>query len=62
VPQYTLASYLGMSTEFLSRIRSKARKKEYWFTSTVFFDPVHFFRRLYTASLYRKHISLSAYN
>jgi len=27
VPQYTLASYLGMSTEFLSRIRSKARKK-----------------------------------
>jgi CRP-like cAMP-binding protein len=29
VPQYTLASYLGMSTEFLSRIRSKARKKEY---------------------------------
>jgi CRP-like cAMP-binding protein len=26
VPQYTLASYLGMSTEFLSRIRSKNRK------------------------------------
>jgi CRP-like cAMP-binding protein len=27
VPQYTLASYLGMSTEFLSRIRSKNRKR-----------------------------------
>jgi len=27
VPQYTLASYLGMSTEFLSRIRSKARRR-----------------------------------
>ncbi len=27
VPQYALASYLGMSTEFLSRIRSKNRKK-----------------------------------
>ena len=27
VPQYTLASYLGMSTEFLSRIRGKNRKR-----------------------------------
>lgn len=27
VPQYALASYLGMSTEFLSRIRNKRTKK-----------------------------------
>jgi CRP-like cAMP-binding protein len=27
VPQYTLASYLGFSTEFLSRIRNKRTKK-----------------------------------
>ena len=28
IPQYALASYLGMSTEFLSRIRNKkARRK-----------------------------------
>ena len=27
VPQYALASYLAMSTEFLSRIRNKARRK-----------------------------------
>ncbi len=28
VPQYALASYLGMSTEFLSRIRNKKLKKK----------------------------------
>lgn len=28
VPQYALASYLGMSTEFLSRIRNKRSRKE----------------------------------
>jgi CRP-like cAMP-binding protein len=28
VPQYVLASYLGMTTEFLSRIRNKRTKKE----------------------------------
>jgi len=28
VPQYALASYLGMSTEFLSRIRNKRTKKK----------------------------------
>lgn len=28
VPQYTLASYLGMSTEFLSKIRNKKLKKK----------------------------------
>jgi CRP-like cAMP-binding protein len=28
IPQYVLASYLGMSTEFLSRIRNKKRKKK----------------------------------
>ena len=27
VPQYTLASYLGMTTEFLSKIRNKKLKK-----------------------------------
>jgi CRP-like cAMP-binding protein len=27
VPQYALASYLGMTTEFLSRIRNKKTKK-----------------------------------
>jgi len=28
VPQYTLASYLGMSKEFVSRLRSKNRRKK----------------------------------
>jgi hypothetical protein len=37
-----LASYLGMTTEFLSRIRNKRVSKKSWTTSTKFPKLLHF--------------------
>ena len=41
VPQYALASYLGFSTELLSKIRNNRTKKR-WKSSSLFLNEVHF--------------------
>lgn len=43
VPQYALASYLGMSTEYLSKLRNNRLAKKSWTISIKFPKTVHFY-------------------
>ena len=54
VPQYALASYLGMTTEFLSRIRNKRTSNKSWTTSTKFPKLHHFLSVEVIAILHRQ--------